>query len=414
MKLIASLLLFIIPFVVYIFGFRYAGSGDTKASELLAVTLVREGDFDFNEFFVEGEEIPYSFTYSEDRIVNLYTVIPGMMNVPIFVVANAAGVDLETNLLKLNKISLSLWAALSVVLMFYILLGIGLRPRRSFFLSLVYAFGTLVWSVAARGTWQHGPSIFFLCCALLLMQSEKKKVFIWAGFFLSMMCVNRPSNAFIVLPIFLYVLIHRKDRILPFILTALLPVAFMVWYSLEYWGSILSLGQGQSGKFTGNPTLAIPGMLLSPARGLLIFSPIFLFSIIYIIRDVFVKNGKIFYRYLVGGFVLTLICYSFWERWSGGHGFGYRYLSEFIPILTIFLAESWERYIAPRWYSMSAFFVLVAFSVYVNFLGALIYPSGFDWEPNNIDFHPERLWYFHDTEITRCHDMFVDIIRSRF
>jgi hypothetical protein len=412
-KLTASLLLFIVPFSVYIFGFRYIGSGDTEASELLAVTLLREGDFDFNEFFEEGEEIPYSFTMSGDRLVNLYTVIPGMMNVPVFFIANAAGLDLEANLLRLNKISMSLWAALSVVLMFHILLGLGLRPRRSFFLSLVYAFGTLVWSVAARGTWQHGPSIFLLCCGLFLMQSDRKKVFIWAGFFLSLMCVNRPVNAFIVLPIFLYVLIHRRDRIVPFIMTALLPVAFMAWYSLEYWGSILSLGQGQSGKFTGNPTLAIPGMLLSPARGLLIFSPVFIFSIIYMIRDVFVKNGKVFYRYLVGGFVLTLICYSFWERWSGGFCFGYRYLSEFIPILTIFLAESWDRYIARRRYSLSAFFVLTAFSVYVNFLGAFIYPSGFECEPDNIDFHPERLWYFHDTEITRCHDIVLDKITSR-
>jgi len=412
-KLIASLFLFIVPFSVYVYGFRYVGSGDTVASELLAVTLVREGDFDFNEFFDEGDEMSYSFTYSRGRIVNLYTVIPGMMNVPVFFAANTAGIDLEANLLKLNKISLSLWAALSVVLMFYILLGIGLRPRRSFLLALVFAFGTLVWSVAARGTWQHGPSIFFLCCALLLMQSEKKKVFIWAGFFLSLMCVNRPANAFIVLPIFLYVLVHRRDRIFPFILTALLPVAFMIWYSLEYWGSILSLGQGQSGKFTGNPTLAIPGMLLSPARGLLIFSPVFIFSIIYMIRDVFVKNGKIFYRYLVGGFAITLICYSFWERWSGGHCFGYRYLSEFIPILIIFLAESWKKYVQPRRWTRVLFVFLFAVSVYFNFLGAFMYPSGFDIEPNNTDFHPERLWHVHDTELTRCTEMLFERIAKR-
>ncbi len=388
------------------------GAGDTVASELLAVSLVREGDFDFNEFFDEGEEMPYAFTFSGNKIVNLYTVIPGMMNFPVFFAANIVGIDLEANLLKLNKISMSLLAAISVVLMFYILLGLGFSIRRSFFFCLVYAFGTLVWSQAARGTWQHGPSILFLCCAILLMQSDKKSIFAWAGFFLTLMFVNRPANAFIVLPVYIYILIHKRDRFFPLVLTSLIPLAFLAWYSIEYWGSILSLGQGQSGKFTGDPLLAVPGMLISPARGLLIFSSVFVFSLIYMVRDVFRKGGNVFDRYLTAGFILTLICYSFWERWSGGHCFGYRYLSEFIPILTIFLAKSWDRYIAPRRFMKVIFGLMLATSVYINFLGAFVFPSGFDHIPNDTDFHPERLWYVHDTEIIRCHTLLVDRITS--
>lgn len=410
-KIFASTLLLLIPFSIYIAGFKYIGSGDTVASELLAVTLVREGNFDFNEFFIEGEEMPYAFTLSGSRIVNLYTVIPGMMNVPLFFAANVIGVDLESNLLKLNKISISLLAAISVVLMFYILLGLRFSIRRSFFFCIVYAFGTLVWSQAARGTWQHGPSILFLCSALLLMQSDKKSVFAWAGFFLALICVNRPANAFIVLPVYVYVLVHKRDRFLPLVLTSLIPVAFLAWYSIEYWGSILSLGQGQSGKFFGDPLLAIPGMLISPARGLLIFSPVFAFSLLYMIRDVFRKGADVLDRYLTVGFILTLICYSFWERWSGGHCFGYRYLSEFIPVLIIFLAKSWDRYIAPRRIVKVMFGILFAAAVYIHFLGAFIYPSGFDYIPNNIDFHPERLWHVYDTEIIRCHNLLIDRIK---
>ncbi|MCD4775426.1 MAG: hypothetical protein K8S15_05160 [Candidatus Aegiribacteria sp.] len=413
-RVFASILLFLIPFSIYIAGFRYIGSGDTVASELLAVSLVREGNFDFNEFFDEGEKMPYAFTFSGDRIVNLYTVIPGMMHVPVFFAANIVGIDLEENLLKLNKISLSFFASISVVLMFYILLGLGFSIRRSFFLCLVYAFGTLVWSQAARGTWQHGPSILFLCSAILLMQSDKKSVFAWAGFFLSLICVNRPANVFIVLPIYIYILVHKRDRFFAVVLTSLIPLAFLAWYSIEYWGSILSLGQGQNSKFTGNPLLGIPGMLISPARGLLVFSSVFVFSIIYMVRDVFRKGGDVFDRYLTAGFILTLICYSFWERWSGGHCFGYRYLTEFIPILTIFLAKSWDRYIAPRRCIKVIFIIMFAASVYINFLGAIVFPSGFDHIPNDVDFHPERLWHVYDTEIVRCHNLLVDRIASYF
>jgi hypothetical protein len=411
-RLNASLLLFAVPFCVYVYGMRYVGSGDTRASEYLAVSLVREGDFDLDEFVAHGEEMPYSFARSGDRTVNLYTPVPGMMNVPVFLAADLAGVDLEAELLPLNKVSMSMWAALSVVLMFHIILGLGFRPRRAFLLSLVFAFGTLLWSVCARGTWQHGPSVFLLCCALRLMQSERKAVFAWGGSLLALMCVNRPVDAIFAVPVFVYVLVHRRDRVAGFLLTALIPVAFMLWYSVEYWGSPLALGQGQSGKFTGSPLLAVPGMLISPARGLLVFSPVFVFAILYMVRDVFARGGRVLYRYMVAGLALTLVCYSFWERWSGGHCFGYRYLSDFLPVLMIFLAESWDTYIAKRRWTLALFWVLLAFSVYVNFLGAFFYPSGFDWEPDNTDFHPARYWSL-DTEITRCHGKFMDALESR-
>jgi hypothetical protein len=412
-RLLSSALLVLLPFMVYIAGFRYMGSGDTTASELLAVSLVREGDFDFNEFFQPGEEMPYAFTWSGDRIVNLYTVIPGMMNVPVFLAAELADVDLQANLRVLNKISMSLIAAVSVMLMFRILLSIGLTIRRGFLISLVYAFGTLVWSSAARGTWQHGPSILFLCAAILLMMSTDPRRFAWSGFFLALMCVNRPANVFLAGPLFLYIAFHRRRDLPGVILTALIPLAFLAWYSLEYWGSILSLGQGQHGKFTGDPLLAVPGMLISPARGLLVFSPVFIFSFVYLFRDALRKGGNTLDRYMAAGFAVTLIGYSFWERWSGGHCFGYRYLSEFIPVFTIFLARGWDRYVAPRTWTRIAFAVALTASLYFNFLGAYIFPSGFDHIPDDIDFHPRRLWCVSDTELTRCHDKLVDFISAR-
>jgi hypothetical protein len=69
--------------------------------------------------------------------------------------------------------------------------------------------------------------------------------------------------------------------------------------------------------------------------------------------------------------------------------------------------------VATRWWTLAAFWVFAAFSVYVNFLGAFFYPSGFDWEPDNIDFNPGRLWSL-DTEITRCHGNFMDVLDSKF
>ncbi len=416
-RILISAALFIISFAVYnVPGSRYCASGDTVGNELLAISLIREGDFDYNEFCPSGneEELGSVFEWSKGSILNICPVVTGMMNVPVFLAADAFGIDIEEKMLPLNKVTMSLIAAFSTVLMFFILLKNGFSIKRSTLLAVVFSFGTLVWSVTSRGTWQHGPSIFFLCAGMLLYSSKRRKIFAWAGFFFTLMCVNRPVNGLIILPFYAHALFHRRKDFIPFALTSLIPLAFLAWYSLEYWGSLLSLGQGQGAKFGGDLLLAVPGMLISPSRGLLIFSPVFVFSLLYMIRDVFRKGGDVLDRYITVGFILTLICYSFWERWSGGHCFGYRYLSEFIPILILFLAKSWDRYIAPRRLTKVIFVLLFAAAIYINFLGAFVYPSGFNHIPNNIDFHPERLWCVHDTEITRCHTRLVDYITSYF
>lgn len=415
-RIVISVALFVIPFLVYIQGFRYLGSGDTVGNELLAISLIREGNFDYNEFCPSGdeEELGYVFKWSRGRIVNICPIITGMMNVPVFLAADAVGIDIEERMLPLNIVSMSLIAAFSTVLMFHILLKRKFSIGLSSLLAVVFASGTLVWSVTARGTWQHGPSIFFLCAGMLLFFSENRRVFAWAGFFFALMCVNRPVNGLIVLPFYAYALFRRRKDFLFLALTSLIPLAFLAWYSIEYWGSLLSLGQGQSGKFTTNPWLGIPGLLLSPARGLLVFTPVFVFSILYMVKDVFTRGGNILYRYLSVGFFVTLIIYTIWERWYAGHCFGYRYLSEYIPIMVLFLAEGWNRYVKPKVWTRVLFGILFFLSVYFNFLGAVIFPSGFNTVPNNIDFNAGRLWTIEDTELLRLNDMFIERLSNKF
>lgn len=95
----------------------YVASGDTTANELLAVSLLREGDFDFDEFYAPGDSMPYAFTTWRGRVINIVPVVTGMTNVPVFAAAMALGVDPLENLLLLNRITMSIIAALSVAVM---------------------------------------------------------------------------------------------------------------------------------------------------------------------------------------------------------------------------------------------------------------------------------------------------------
>lgn len=48
------------------------------------------------------------------------------------------------------------------------------------------------------------------------------------------------------------------------------------------------------------------------------------------------------------------------------------------------------------------FSILLIWSIFVQFVGAFYYPNG-DWNgsPNNVDLHPEKCWYWNDTQIMR-------------
>jgi hypothetical protein len=176
------------------------------------------------------------------------------------------------------------------------------------------------------------------------------------------------------------------------------------WYSWDYWGTPLAFGQGDRlTSFTApEPALAVVGLLFNPNRGLLVFSPIFIFSLAY---GAYLLRGRPvdpLLRYLIWSALAIFGLYTLWQDWAAGHSYGYRYLLELVPALTLLLAACWERVIVTRAYLRALFLVAMLGSVYVHGLGASAAPCGFDVDPDNIDFDRPRLWDVSDGEIARC------------
>jgi hypothetical protein len=82
--------------------------------------------------------------------------------------------------------------------------------------------------------------------------------------------------------------------------------------------------------------------------------------------------------------------------WWGGASFGYRILLDVVPLLVLLAAVSWTEWIGRRRPLRVAFGVLLAFSAYVEVLGILAYPTGFD---DGLDLEPARLWNVRDSEL---------------
>lgn len=98
------MLAFALPLVVFLIGMRYVGSGDTEPAELLPISLLNEGNLDFNEF-VGGGDLPYAYRLVGGRVVSSYPIVAGLLNVPVYAAARVAGVDLYAHRFELSMIT---------------------------------------------------------------------------------------------------------------------------------------------------------------------------------------------------------------------------------------------------------------------------------------------------------------------
>jgi len=396
-----SAFLFLFVLGVFGIGLRYVGSGDLVPNELLPVAIIQGQSFYFDDFVTDKDAVPYYYVTVKGRIVSAYWVIPGLLNLPVFFVAHVFGVDLLKNVRLLSLLSSLLISSASVVFMFLCLTKVCRRQSTAVFFSLVYAFATCVWSVACRGIWQHGPSLLFITSALFLLFCKKGNLLLYAGFFFGMAVFNRPTNAMLVLPMTLYVFKHRREKFKWYLACLVVPIALLCWYSWAYLGNVFLLGQGQRFRVTDDFWLGLAGLLISPNRGLFVFSPVLIFSVFYLIWLTIKKDAEPVYRYMAAAVILLIGVCALWASWWGGHCFGYRLLIETIPMLIIFVSLCWEDFIADRIFLKAIFYGLLFFSVYFNFLGAFLYSGEFNNRPNDIDSNVERLWDIKNGELAR-------------
>jgi hypothetical protein len=378
---------------------RYAGSGDTEPAELLPISLLTHGRLDFNEF-VSGGELPYAYVRIGGRVVSSYPIMAGLLNVPAYAMARVFGVDLYPQRFRLSMITASLICALSVFFLFLALAQFCGSRRQALFFSLVYAFGTCVWSVASRGLWQHGPSLLFLTISLWLLCARKPRTVSLAGLFLALAVVSRPANLLMALPAAIYVFRRRREAFWLFAALAAFPLALHRLYAWSYWGNPFSPAQANTvprvANFGGNPLIGLAGLLASPSRGLFVFSPIFLFGVWGSVLAMRCRREKPILPYLLSGTVGLLLLYSKWTIWWGGHTFGYRLLIETLPALTVFLAIAWQERLRRRILPRALFFLCLLWSVFVQSVGAMGPAGGFN---ERMDENPRLLWSIRDSQI---------------
>jgi hypothetical protein len=206
---------------------------------------------------------------------------------------------------------------------------------------------------------------------------------------------------------------------LAFAIFPLIIGALTIWLNLETTGSLT----GGSGGIEGFPQethgvkglwqapsgLAFLGLLLSPNRGLFVYAPVLVFSLLGMV-SVWRRDGRWLLRLFMIALWATVILYSAESIWWGGWSFGPRVMTDLLPLFSLFLGVGLGEFARRRagaedrkfTFLWSLFFVAFLYSVLVQAVGFLAYPSGWNSSPQNVDLAHQRLWDFGDTQILRC------------
>ena len=416
----AAFLLAAAAFLVYNLNLREISSQDTIPARVLPVEVLREHRLDLDRYFRDEQlraHPPYWVQHVGGHYVSSYPPLPGLLALPIYVLpVTFLDGDSWPLINALAKVSASLFAALSVLFVYLAARELG-EPASALGVAVIYAFGTPTWSVASQGLWGHGPAQLGLAASIYgVLRGERTGGRAWlgvAGLASGVTVASRPTSGVMAAALTLYVLRRRLGGGAAYLAAFGAVAAGLAAYNLALFGSLqggyaeLNRTHAQyhamAGPWETPLGTGILGLLGSPSRGLLVYSPVLTFAFAGAFLTLWRRRGGL-WPYLAGGFAGTLLLLAKFSVWWGGHSFGPRLLSDVLPALTLFLVPVWRA----TWGSPMARAALVASfvaSAAIHGIGAFYYPSSrsIDWDttPRDVDFAHERLWDWRDPQIVR-------------
>ena len=397
-----------------------------------ALSLMYEGNADLNEYpdFLASRN-PRAVEWIDGRAYSIFPVAISATALPFVIPAewllprlfewfpaldrlarNAAGDVFELPAGPLDCLALypavewgvaSCYAALAAAMLFAMARR-RLTRHRAWMLTMLFALGTSMWSTASRGLWQHGPAILMLLAGLWCVGDASRIRGLRGGICLALAYLIRPTFALPAAAIGLYLLVHHRRAAWRYAAGAALPVAAFAVWNLAHFGQPLPPYFNPARLVFSDRTVeALIGNLISPSRGLLIFSPFVLWVFPPMARALRAGpgGGLDFFLALVPPAHLAML--ALFYHWWGGYSIGPRLMSDILPILFWFLipvfALPWH---APAAWHRWAFAAACAWSIGVHGHAARNFAVHY-WNerPVSVDAAPERLWDWSDPQFLR-------------
>ncbi len=349
--------------------------------------------------------LPYQLVTTPTGIYSQYPIGTPLMVVPYVALNDALGGNLlpslEHNIVPWHDhIAASLISAAAVAVLYLAMRRRQASVTAALLATVALALGTSMWSTASRGLWQHGPLI--LCFSLAIFFLSRQPIRLadaaLAGFALGYAVLIRQTAGLALMAITLALLTLNWRAALALVLASAPPILVMFAYNLSAFGWI---GNPYVSQYSGSASwswVAFAGLMVSPQRGLLIFSPILLFAVYGFGQWVRQRHASpLDWAYL--GYCAGLwIFVAFWPAWYGGYAYGPRMMSDTLPFLVLYVAVAWDAIAARRLAlpALAGFILLLAVSCAIHARGAT------DWDVWRWNHRPglaDRLWDWRDLQI---------------
>ena len=287
--------------------------------------------------------------------------------------------------LLLDEAAIALAGALGIFFT-YKICRLHAPPLPSFLAGLCLAFGTTVWPFATV-LFPHVVAMFLSTVAVYLVLRNCKEgpqsiSILLAGWCLGLSTFAEYVAVFMALPLLVY-LLRAGGRRYAYAFGAgmLVGPLFHLFFNFVAFRNLLvfpeSLKPHESAGILGRFDITgLPGhlvaYLVSPYRGLLLVSPVIAFGIYGLFRmirnEAMRRDGSLF----LGLFLAVVIPYSMWWDWSGGVGYGPRFLILGLPYLAVPISITISE---PRTQMTTSIFILLFMA------SSVIQSAGAFWGP---------------------------------
>jgi hypothetical protein len=408
----AALAIFLGLFVLYACNARMLAPGDSIPTRRLPFSLLREGNLNLDEFNWELSpkgRPPYYVHFANGHVYSVSTFATAVVIAPLYVLPAwwlaSAGVpydDVRARVVEvvMEHVSAATLTALSAALLFLLLCRLTTR-RWALALTLLYALGTSTWSIASQALWPHALSelTLVLLCLILMRAAPTRAQLVAAGLVAALMVANRPQMLAFAALAAGFVAVHHRRNLLAFVaLPGLMALALAAYNRAIF--TTLTGGYGGLDVLRGTPAQGIAGMLASPNRGLLVYTPIMLFGLWGGVRLWRVAGVPAWLRWLSLGVLAHVLMHASFRAWWGGYTYGPRYFTDVLPALTIFLVYGLLPYCRQR-AVLAVAGLLALWGVAVQAIGVYAADDGWNRSPRVLGKSLERLWDWNDLQISR-------------
>jgi hypothetical protein len=353
-KAVLVLGIFFLSFSLYLLS--YSGnfhSSDEVSMYAVTESLAQRGEFQINKIaWMHRTETQVGRYGVDGNTYSYHSVAQSLAGIPLYLVAVVRESVGNVQTVMLTN---SLVTSLTNALLFLLVLRLGYSAKVGVGMALLHGFASLAWPYAK--TFFSEPLGALLMVAALYvfvrhLRSGGDRSLFALGTLLGILAVVKMAYL-VVAPVFLMAVAvagwrERGDddwlrwarSALAFGLPIALALALLGMYNQLRFGSPLETGY-PSLAFKTSFVAGLSGLLFSPGRGLLFYSPVVILGLIGI--PVSLRRNRIETWTILAILIVYIGFFSKWYVWWRGVNWGPRYLLPIVPLLVLLAAPTLEN-----------------------------------------------------------------------